>query len=654
MRNLALLAALASATALCVGSSGALATPQASSASTAQAAAPGVGDPAGTASKLPQPVSSKLAGGPTPTAEPTTVSTHGVALAAASDTTAPTAPTQITATSLSLVTLSAQWSGAQDPDSGIGYYVYGIGTTPTGTYNTLANVKWWQVVNAANVSINMDLDPTQTYYVSVYAVNGAGISSPIVTSNAVHPSWLTLGKSSNVMQLAFAPTGFDTSGNPTTGWTPAQVTTITNFYNNMYPILVQLYGPPAVSYTVTLVRDLRYSGTNEFFPSDDTIHMSDSFDPQLFTHELVHAFRDEFILSSDANWNYDPTLSGFEEGFAQAVSYDAMNLYVQEFPNDPTVASNTLYGSTYDWDYDFQNVPALRGTDFWSDGGATLLYWTKYEMAAAAIRKMDIESPGFYAAFNAAYYARINASPTTVRPTQALIVSIIQSILPTIEGTPAATWIQQQNIFYDQNVYGDKVFNQIQDYPWTQFFAFQNIYFLDTMSCGSEWACWNGSAWVYYDLNGANGTGTLVDDSGNTVWTGPLQIQPTTNPSDGTNVIGDATKGLTTGLDLAALARRQRFQLRREPDHARALSVRHHVHRSEHRGNRREQCLPGTRLGDRRRLSRRLGRRDRASHRDDLPHAQRLSRRARDPGRQRSVCRGHAVDRRPRHAHRRP
>ena len=145
----------------------------------------------------------------------------------ASDTTAPIAPTQITATSLSLVTLSAQWSGAQDPDSGIGYYVYGIGTTPTGTYNTLANVKWWQVVNAANVSINMDLDPTQTYYVSVYAVNGAGISSPIVTSNAVHPSWLTLGKSSNVMQLAFAPTGFDTSGNPTTGWTPAQITTIT-------------------------------------------------------------------------------------------------------------------------------------------------------------------------------------------------------------------------------------------------------------------------------------------------------------------------------------------------------------------------------------------------------------------------------------------
>ena len=61
------------------------------------------------------------------------------------------------------------------PTPGIGYYVYGIGTTPTGTYNTLANVKWWQVVNAANVSINMNLDPTQTYYVSVYAVNGAGV-----------------------------------------------------------------------------------------------------------------------------------------------------------------------------------------------------------------------------------------------------------------------------------------------------------------------------------------------------------------------------------------------------------------------------------------------------------------------------------------------
>ena len=36
----------------------------------------------------------------------------------------------------------------------------------------------------------------------------------------------------------------------------------------------------------------------------------------------------------------------------------------------------------------------LRGTDFWSEGGATGLHWLKYEMGAAAIRKINIESAG--------------------------------------------------------------------------------------------------------------------------------------------------------------------------------------------------------------------------------------------------------------------
>ena len=173
---------------------------------------------------------------------------------------------------------------------------------------------------------------------------------------------------------------------------------MTTFFNKIYPILTAIYGPPADSYTVTAVRDLRYTSSNIFIPSLDEIHMSDAFYPQLFTHELVHAFRNDRLLSSDANWNFDSTLSPFEESFAQAVSYDAMNAYVAAYPNDTLVPGTSLFGSSNDWDYDFQNVPELRGTDFWSEGGATGLYWTKYEMGAAAMRKIELESPGFYQA----------------------------------------------------------------------------------------------------------------------------------------------------------------------------------------------------------------------------------------------------------------
>ena len=400
------------------------------------------------------------------------------------------------------------------------------------------------------MSVNVALDPAVTYYLSVYAVNGAGLSSAFATSNPVQPVWRALGASTNVMSIAFATSGYDAGGATAAGWTTSQISTMTAFYTRMYPILVALYGPPADNYTVTAVRDLAYTRSNIFMPSTDEIRMSDSFSPQLFTHELIHAFRNDHILSSDSNWSYDPTLSGFEEGFAQAVSYEAMNAYVAAYPTDSIVPGNTLWGSSNDSNYDMQNVPEIRGTDFWSDGGGTGLYWLRYEMAAAAIRKINIESPGFYKAFNAEYYRRINASPTTLRSTRPVLVDIIKTLVPQIESTPAATWIDAQNIFYSQNVYGQKIFHKIQDYPSSQLYAFQSLYFMETMSCGSEWACWDGTKWVYHRLNGAAGTARLLDAEGSVVWSGPLQMTPTTNPAAGYMGFGSAIKSLTTASTL--------------------------------------------------------------------------------------------------------
>ncbi|HYY70598.1 MAG TPA: Ig-like domain-containing protein, partial [Terriglobales bacterium] len=478
-------------------------------------------------------------------------STQLASLASAStDTTPPIAPTQVTASAQGITTINAQWDSGSDPESGISYYIFGIGTNSSGDYSTLANVRWWQVVYANSMSVGLNLDPSLIYYVSVYAVNGAGLWSSVVISNPVQPVWTNLGQPGNVIQLQFGDTGYDANGNPTSTFTADEMAVMTSFFNNMYPILVQLYGPPAVSYTLTVVRDLRYQRTNEFIPSLNQMRKDDNFYPQLFTHELVHAFRDTYILSADQNWNFDPTLDGFEEGFAQGVSYDAMNRYVATYPSDTIVPQNSLWGSSNDWDYDFQNMLVLRGTDFWSDSGGTGLYWLKYEMAAAAIRKINLESPGFYKAFNQQYYSLINSNPMTVRPTRALVVGIIKGLMQQIEGISADQWINLQYIFYCQNVYGEKIYHRIQDYQWTQFFSFQSLYFLNTMSCGSEWACWNGSAWAYYDLNGSQGTGDLLDASGNTVWTGNLSIQPSQNPSDGYYAFGSAAMGLTTASSL--------------------------------------------------------------------------------------------------------
>ena len=60
------------------------------------------------------------------------------AAGSAGDTSAPTGPTFITAGSQSIFTLTASWSGAADPESGIAEYVFGVGTVPNGDYNSLA------------------------------------------------------------------------------------------------------------------------------------------------------------------------------------------------------------------------------------------------------------------------------------------------------------------------------------------------------------------------------------------------------------------------------------------------------------------------------------------------------------------------------------
>ena len=466
------------------------------------------------------------------------------------DVTPPTSPTTITATANSIFSINANWDDSVDPESGISYYAFAIGTSSSGDITSLANVRWWQVANGTSTSVNLNLDPNVTYYVSVVAVNGAGLWSNPLVSSPIHPVWTNIGDATNVMQLGFGSVGYDLNGNVTSGWTADQMAKMTSFFNKMYPILVDLYGPPSVSYTVKAVRDLRYSGSNIFIPSTGEIRMDDGFYPQLFTHELLHAFRNHYLLSSDSNWNFDPTLSGFEESFAQGVSYDAMNRYVAMYPADTLVPGNSLWDSSYDSDYDYQNMPELRGTDFWSDGGGTGLFWLRYEVGAKAIEKINIESPGFYKNFNKEYYNRINANPTSVRPTHALIVDIIKTLVPQIEGIPTEDWINKQNIFYTQNVYGNKIFHKVQDYPWVDFFAFHTMYFMDTMACGSEWACWDGTQWVYHHLNGSSGSGSLTDTDGNIVWSGPLLIQPITNPPSGFGGFGSDMKNLTTASGL--------------------------------------------------------------------------------------------------------
>jgi hypothetical protein len=103
------------------------------------------------------------------------------------DTTAPSAPatvrdgtgTDISTTS-STTQLSANWDASADSESGISGYQYAIGTTAGGTQT----VNWTSLGNVTTYTkTSLALSVGQTYYFSVKAVNGVGLTGAATNSN---------------------------------------------------------------------------------------------------------------------------------------------------------------------------------------------------------------------------------------------------------------------------------------------------------------------------------------------------------------------------------------------------------------------------------------------------------------------------------------
>jgi hypothetical protein len=103
------------------------------------------------------------------------------------DITAPSAPPAVRdgtgadiSTTNSTTQLSANWDASTDAESGISGYQYAIGTTAGGTQT----VTWTSLGNVTTVTkAGLTLTVGQTYYFSVKAVNGAGLTGNATNSN---------------------------------------------------------------------------------------------------------------------------------------------------------------------------------------------------------------------------------------------------------------------------------------------------------------------------------------------------------------------------------------------------------------------------------------------------------------------------------------
>lgn len=233
-------------------------------------------------------------------------------------------------------------------------------------------------------------------------------------------------------------------------WSADERRRISAFLCGMLPVLRDLYDDPFEGLPVTLVKDPEAAGRWTFSPAALEVRSDGTWDPQLLTHELVHAFRGRRVLTRSSDGRVIPELFGFEEGFAEGVADLAMNEYVRRLCPDgecpgALVPSRTLWTSGLEGSYDFANDASLRTGALWSDGGGTGKARERYQMAAAVLLRLDVAVPGFSRRFNEAYYRRLRTEPG-FEPDREAVLEILESLAPEMDGLPARAWVAKQHV----------------------------------------------------------------------------------------------------------------------------------------------------------------------------------------------------------------
>lgn len=300
------------------------------------------------------------------------------------------------------------------------------------------------------------------------------------------------------LEVFLANYTLDVNGQPipgSEGWTSEERKRFSRFLCRALPVARTLYGRPFQRWPVTLVKDLYYQGSWIFIPSTLEIHTNGDWNPRLLVHEFLHAYRGRRTLTSNASWSYDPTLSGFEEGFAEGMAYEIMNEYTRLFcPGGDCSSADapdaTVWRGGLEATYDFSNDASLTATDFWSDFGGTWKVYERYWAAATAIQRLQTAIPDFARRFNDAYYDRIRQD-ASYRPSRTAVIDIIESLAPTLDGRPTRQWIDAQRIFDCRYESGKKTWSSdYSPYSAADQESLTRLHFLESFPGGWEWAQW--------------------------------------------------------------------------------------------------------------------------------------------------------------------
>ena len=242
------------------------------------------------------------------------------------------------------------------------------------------------------------------------------------------------------------------------GWTTKQETAITDFIAIAYPIMVDVYGPPAASFPVTIVPDTTLDGW-AYFPNswrqvgnervvikaEVKVNPADVADStgrlHFLTHEILHGFHAPFALDASAD----------EEGMTEAASRIVAARVVPLLGLDGYVADPsalTFNGRSISAlvDSDALNDPVLAAPSFFnSDKSPRPQVNEMYAAAAAYWMTLVVQRPRFLPDFNAAWYqspARLTSGSEQAGAVQALAAELV----PSVGRIDYATWRGEQQV----------------------------------------------------------------------------------------------------------------------------------------------------------------------------------------------------------------
>jgi hypothetical protein len=211
---------------------------------------------------------------------------------------------------------------------------------------------------------------------------------------------------------------YDTPANP---WTAEELATLQSTIATVYPVIRAVYGPPAFSITVDVVKDPSLAYVGAYAPWGNTLYLRGADAVDVICHELIHAFRDDKVIS----------MSIFEEGMTRAAEVEVFNRL-------PALGHWDLHhGHGYDTRYETLSRRAIAAP--WGQFGSWFNPFLRYQLAGMAWAKPLLENPAFLAEFNRRLYAVDYAWEPE-------FVDFAAAAQPTVEGRPFAIWYQQQPI----------------------------------------------------------------------------------------------------------------------------------------------------------------------------------------------------------------